>query len=223
MSWLYILWILLFCYRNRFNHLLISFFGSLFLGSFIMLILFPQWPIDQIRMFSTYIENGHLLPVRMALFSGILSPGLQNLLGNSLLAIFLILTTAWYFVTDKSITEHNLVQICLIGITTYIAHPSGLSYEQICLIIPMICWLAVQKKINKAIITIWLSIIGCSYLFFFLEKLLPKKHIISLGPFLLALLWSSLVIYSTIWKNPAPPKNFVFRNTAQSPGKSDSE
>jgi uncharacterized membrane protein len=106
-----------------------------------------------------------------------------------------IVTTLYLLFSNRSFSKQkSLVQLSFIGITTFIGHPSGFSNEQVCLLIPILAWMALGI-VHEAMSSIsWIFMFFLSYIFFFLEKSAVFPQAILWGPLLISLFWTGLLV-----------------------------
>jgi hypothetical protein len=196
LSWLYIIWFILYSIKNKLYPLIYSFIGTLVFCASIMLIFIPTWLIDFVRLLFTYQKDANFIPVRIALFTPFFSNDVALVLGNLLLLIFLSLTIFIVFFRMFPKLNNPIIHLELIGLTTFVFHPSGLSYEQLCLLLPVAAWLAYGKPSKLKNIS-WIVMFILSYALLAFSKLISLPTPIILGPFIVSLIWLIIVLNTT--------------------------
>lgn len=197
LTWLFLIWILIFSLRKRLYPLIISFFATLFIASFIMLLYIPTWPLDFIRLLMTYQSDANVTYVRSILFLPFFKPNTATIFGIALLAFAI---TAGFYDLYKKKTFSDLdivIQFAFIGLATILAHPAGFSNEQICLIIPVIAYIATRSKPSKLDVICWIGLIILSYGFFFADHFFNSNGLIIKGPVLAFMVWLGIIIFTS--------------------------
>ena len=85
----------------------------------------------------------------------------------------------------------------LIALTTYLAHPSGYSTEQIILVIPALVWVVLRRDAIHWAGWVWLGWFLLSYLVLLVEQIFPGHTLIIKLPFLINTLWTIFVWYDS--------------------------
>lgn len=187
-SWLFVSFILIYCVSRKYISVLVSFAGCLLILGGAMLIWYPTWPVDLIRLILDYSLIN--LPVRYQLLSLIVPTRHSGIWGNILLIIILILTIyqVWkYFFGMKPIDNSSM--ITLLALTTYISHPSGFSSEQILLLIPVIFWIVAEELGKGRCLWFGIGMLLLSYLPFFLDRKYPGLRLIVILPLIIYIFW----------------------------------
>jgi hypothetical protein len=195
LSWLFLIWILVYAFHEHLYPFVIAFIGNLFIESTIMLLFFPTWPIDFLKRLPDYQIEAHLTSVRTQIFMPYLPFNSAQITGNILLGGLLLLMV-YLFIHNRFIDlPSGILQISLIGLTTFIAHPSGFSTEQICMIIPVLVWLGASKQIGWKESFTWIILFIFSYIFLFMGWRLNDSGIILKGPLFITLVWIAIVTW----------------------------
>jgi hypothetical protein len=195
LSWFFLFWILLFAFKQRLFPFIISFFGTLSAVSLVMLFFFPTWPKDFIQMILTYQQGIGLVSTRIAILQPPLDDITATFIGNLLLVAFLCITILLIFRRNDPTKSDKIIQLAFISITTFLAHPSGFSTEQISLLIPVIIWLSYSDDSSIIKTITWLTMFIFSYLCFWGSQVMELPRVIIKGPILISLIWIGLLIY----------------------------
>ena len=195
LSWLFLAWIFLYAFRQRLFSLIISFFGTLTVVSIVMLIFLPTWPKDFIQMILTYQQGIGLISTRAAILQPPLGGGTANIVGNLLLLAVFSYTLHLIFTRKAPARSEMIDQLALISITTFLAHPSGFSTEQICLLIPVLIWLAYSDDPAMIKSNTWILMFVSSYLCFWGSQVIDLPRLIIKGPFVISLLWTGSLVF----------------------------
>jgi hypothetical protein len=187
-SWMYVGFILLYCISKKYFSVLVSFFVWFVLLGGYMFIRYPTWPVDFVKLILDYSQIN--VPVRYQIFAWIVPWNLNRVIGDSLLTLTLLLTiyVVWIYFLGRQFFS-NLAMINLLALATFIAHPSGLSYEQLVLLIPVIFWIAVEGGTKFRFIWLGIVMLFLTYLPFFLERKYPGFGVIVTLPFCIYLVW----------------------------------
>lgn len=202
-SWIFVICVMLYCLKNKFYTILATFFGALMIMGGYMLWKFPSWPIDFIGLVLTYGQATQYIPVRYQILPHILSATLNTALGDSILLMLLGMTVVvlWRFVITKQSSNYlSVVNMC--AVTTYFAHPSGLSYEQIVLLLPILIWIGSEDQMGKKLKWFWLFAMVFSYLPLYFEKVYSGYGLVTLLPFCLFLIWLLYDNYRRLFNLP---------------------
>ena len=203
--WLFLLFILLVSIRNRYRVFLASlgiswlvFFGSSFL-------LVPGWLnlwLGRIREYAGYVQSS---PTVMNLFSLIL-PEKPALAMSALAGVLITGLTIWmiYRWYQKRIPDIHL--FLWFGLATYFVHPHGISYEQLCILVPLLCWLATLASPKKWVYPVfWFFPLILSWGIFALSKwVFPPADELPLVYFTLLFAWILLSGSGNRFINPNP-------------------
>lgn len=208
LSWLFLIWILLYAFKAKLFPLVLAFIGTILISSTLMLLFFPKWPIDFVKLLPTYQADGNLISVRTQLFLPYLSFQSAVIAGNIILVIIVIILIFLFYRFNFKANNTNLMQIAIIGLTTFIAHPSGFTYEQICLLIPILVIIDSKQHIGWQETITWIIFFLSFYLFLFLSWTFNDTGIIQKGPMVLMFAWLGWFTKS-IWKKKITPQNSI--------------
>lgn len=197
LSWLFIIWILFYSIRHHLHYLLATFILTVTFTSIIFLFFAPEWPKDFYQLIFSYQDAVNVLGVRKSLFNELLSPATAMIIGSIFLLLSLLVTA--YFLIFTKTKIGNLYQLIFVGLSTYLAHPSGYSNEQICLFIPVIAWLILDITPKFTRNLVWIVLFVSSYLFYFYENSVFWSGIILWGPLAIYIVWIMLILITCPW------------------------
>jgi hypothetical protein len=196
MSWLILVWIMIYAFNEKLYPMIISFVGVLAAESVALLAFFPTWPLDFYRLLSSYQTDGHIHSVKTNLFLPVLSLHNAELAGNILLVILVCIWLLVFWRIRFSSPSRQLIVIALTALVTYATHPSGLAYEQICLLIPVIIWIGMPPQKQAIKTWTWIAFFCLSYLLLAAGTLLNDYTIQLKGPFILQIAWMLYVYFA---------------------------
>jgi len=139
--WLFLVFILLTAFRNKQRIFLISLASAwiiLFLLSFLTVPgWLPVW-IGRVQEYAGYVKSSPtfvnlvslILPVKAATVTAVL------------LGIAILFMTAWMVFKWFRKEQSDLHLFIWFGLATYMFHPHGISYEQLSILVPLLCWVA---------------------------------------------------------------------------------
>lgn len=206
LSWLMIFFFLVWAVRQNRKSLIWGFLSSLAALSLFFLALQPAWPLEWVRQISAYTGYDLGDPVVYTLFSALL-PAAVAAWASVLVVIFLAVTSVLVFVHWWKKRLSSLLVFGWTGLVTYLVHPNGIAYEQICLYIALFAW-AFQPVIvtKRGFLAVWTGLLVFSWLAFYLgNQVLPvfdKIPVLFFGLWL-AWLWKKEVTQPPL--SPAEP------------------
>ncbi len=193
--WLYGAFILLYSLRKKRTALLGSFFLGLAALGGISLAVRPDWPLSWLRRvteYSGYLPVEPFLKTTLRFMVGAqFLPVVMGGIYLVVLALSAYLLWRWY---RGETTDLLVLSWC--GFAVYLLHPTGISYEQLSFVIPLVLWTAHSKPHPAALVLIWGGGLVSSYVFFTLSILGTIPWADHYLPFMLYLVW---LAWFTIW------------------------
>jgi hypothetical protein len=136
---IYLLFFFLLAIKKKNILLIIGFFSGLASLLAVSFLLLPNWIsqwVDILRRYPSY--TGGRIPITPLV--NLLFPGGQIAV-YILLAIFIILLTCWYFIRWWKNLLSPLALLSWCGFAVFFFHPTGVSYEQMIFLLPVILWI----------------------------------------------------------------------------------
>ena len=209
-SWLFAAFLLLAALKRREWPFIISF--SISLAAFITssYLLVPNWPglwLERLQKYSIYNQTWLDIIFFLRQF---LSPAAAQAAGIILLFVLLLVGIQLYrrWKQDKL---QNLLLWAWCGLTVFLAHPRGKSYEHLVFLIPLLTWLLERKsRWHIPPLIFWGGSILLSWACFVLQRLpsvppaVAEAHFLILPPWMLWLLHAPQSEFSS-----ASPENPV--------------
>ncbi|GAP19875.1 hypothetical protein LTAR_00058 [Leptolinea tardivitalis] len=167
-SWFYLIFFFLLALKKKQKTVLISFFvGCLFFLLFSFLLVpdwIPQW-LGLLRRYPGYI--GGRIPITPLVHA--LSPG-GEIMTYSLLGLLFAGLSIWLMIRWWRGQFPSLGLLAWGGFAAYVFHPTGLSYDQVIFLLPVMfwVWLMGQKQPFWANL-VWFIFIAVSWLFVYLS------------------------------------------------------
>jgi hypothetical protein len=146
-------------------------------------------------MILTYQHGIGVISTCVAILQPPLDDITATIFGNLLLLAFLCITILLIFRRNDPTKSNMIIQLAFISITTFLAHPSGFSTEQISLLIPVIIWLSYSDDSSIIKTFTWVTMFIFSYLCFWGSQVMELQHVIIKGPILISLIWIGLLQY----------------------------
>ncbi|HNR46212.1 MAG TPA: glycosyltransferase family 87 protein [Anaerolineaceae bacterium] len=192
--WAFVLLAVLLAFRRRTYILLGSFAGFTLLFLLIPFTFIPNWAgewLAQIQYYTTFEHaGGDTVQVMLLQFlsliglNGWAATAIAGMTGLAGLIGLLCLVFRKF-----SRPAAPLIALGLAGLLIYVLHPSGLSYEQLAMILPMFIWAALRGTPRPAVLFFWLGGLLLSWGVFSLARSLSQNWILYLPPTLWTLAW----------------------------------
>ncbi|HNT54285.1 MAG TPA: hypothetical protein PKG95_06200 [Anaerolineaceae bacterium] len=192
--WAFLLLAVLLALRCRAYHLLGGFLGLTLVLLLIPFSYAPNWVgewLAQIQYYTTFEHAGgdvvQLMLLQFLTLAGLSGWAADWLVGLTALAGLISLTCLVFKPAGRLAAP--LPAFGLAGLLIYLFHPSGLSYEQLALILPMFLW-ALHREVNRpAGVIFWLGGLLLSWAVFFISRSLDQGWILYLPPTMWTLVW----------------------------------
>jgi hypothetical protein len=199
--WLLLGFIILLAIRKRLFPLLGGFAPGLVFFWGISFLLVPTWLLDWLHRLQEYAGYVQSQPVLTGLFSILLPSnlsGILTLLSAAACVVFSIfLLRRWWTGNLPA-----LPVLAWFGFLTYLFHPHGIAYEQLCFLVPLTLWVNREKnKHSMSVILFWFGAALFSWGIFILSKWV--YHPADPLPVLLNGIWVFWLLKSQ-WKNTQP-------------------
>lgn len=155
--WLYLLFILLFAWRERYWTLLISFAASASAFLALSFLIVPGWPtlwLERMQKYSAYVQS---FPMTTLLLKSFLPLPVAYVLSGMIFVV--LLTLSANLIRRWWLRSLPLIDLLLwLGLVTYLFHPRNVSYSQIAFLIPFVLWVLQSQSWKKP--GVWLSMAG---------------------------------------------------------------
>lgn len=169
-TWFFLIFILLISLRKKYNHFLISLILSGLVFFSVSFVLVPGWFLQwlgRIQEYAGYVQSQPTITNFLAVFK---SPQIMNagtwIFGLICAGISIWLLLLWI---KKKLIDIKL--FAWIGFVTYLFHPHGISYEQLCFLVPLLCWMGITKDTRwRHVISFWFLPLILSWLVFVISK-----------------------------------------------------
>jgi len=187
-GWLYLIFILLYSLRQKRAVLVGSFLLGLAALGGVSLAVRPDWPLGWLRRITEY--SGYL-PMEPALetilrflIDARFLPAVLAAVKVLVVALSMFFLWKWY---RGEVMSLLFVGWC--GFAVYLLHPTGISYDQLSFVIPLVLWTSHCKPSSVMLAVIWGGGLLLSYLFFAISvlKIVPRADYIL--PFVLYGVW----------------------------------
>ena len=188
-SWLFILFFLVYSFRKRMFPFIASFGVALVILLAVSFWMVPGWPKEWLQRLSEYSQYNHSVIVLIYYLRTFLPAGLATAISIPIFMLMLVETillgVRWW---QGRLSDLYLLAWC--GLAGYLVHPYSKSYDQILLLIPLTVW-ACTRISNRSFLTwfFWAGIIAFSWLAFFTNTLFPNPLLILELPFFIYLVW----------------------------------
>ncbi|NMC28361.1 MAG: hypothetical protein GYA42_09495 [Syntrophomonadaceae bacterium] len=184
--WLLLIFALMYAWKNKLRPFLIAFFSGLAFLIALSFALLPDWLTGWLHIMKAYAVYQQVNPAVFDLIQAVAPQPIVQGLGIIILALLavvsILLLVRWW--KGK---ETWLLVAAWLGMTTFLFHPHGMSYEQIPSLIPMILWMAMPGTSKSRTATaFWVITILLSWLPLFLRGNNPA---IEKAPVLLIAVW----------------------------------
>lgn len=169
-TWFFLIFIIAITIRKKYWH----FFASLVI-SWLLLFSFsfitvpgwlPQW-LERIQEYAGYVQSRPTISNFFAVFSSNQITSLGTwIVGLACAGISTWLLQKWW---RNRLPDIKL--IAWIGFVTYLFHPHGISYEQLCFLVPLLCWMGTAQKPKwKIVVAFWFLPLILSWAVFVISK-----------------------------------------------------
>jgi hypothetical protein len=193
-SWLFILFLLLFCLRNRHWALIIAFvLGAVLMMAFSFAV-FPSWPYawyERLVKYTSYNQTWliltfflkQIIPLQTAILCTWIA-------GLGCMAITLKMVYMWW---RGKISD--LVMMAWCGFLIFLFHPRGKVYEQIPFLIPILLWICQEPRLPRLPVWVfWGGSLVLSWLVFYVLRLPGMPEVIAEIPFLWFIAWAAWLV-----------------------------
>lgn len=169
-TWFYVLFCLLFAFKNNLRILLISFAGGVAGFLVFSFMLVPNWVnewINRVLLYPSYTGgNISITPLLKLFLSPEFFPVIYLICFFALFGILFLLFKKWYAGKIAS-----LPVFAFGGFITFFFHPHGNSYEQLTFLIPVILWiLQMARKYQRTAILNWIILVCLSWIIFAISR-----------------------------------------------------
>jgi hypothetical protein len=186
--------------KRRWWTFLIAFMASLvaFIGfSFAIL---PNWPALWLDRLSKYAVYTQAWPTAAIILKDFIPLQAVTPLTLALGAV-LVAMTAWLFLRWWTGHLDPTLLLAWCGLTVYLLHPWGKSYEQIDYLLPLLVWACqLQRTRSPARLAFWLSSLALSWIAFYGSS--QAGSLASSGEW--PLFFNALWLAWLFWRRPAP-------------------
>jgi hypothetical protein len=168
--WLFLIFIILVAIKRKYWVLLAS-AGGVWVISFILSFLvvpgwLGEWP-GRVREYAGYVQSS---PTISNLLAELHNPTLTSW-GSWFIAGFCAAFSIWLILLWWKNRFPDIKLFLWIGLVTYLFHPHGISYEQLSLLAPLLCWVGSSSKLGwKKNTLFWFLPIILSWLVFVVSK-----------------------------------------------------
>lgn len=168
--WLFLVFILLIAFQNKYRIFFISLVSAWIVFFLLSFLAVPGWLpvwISRIQEYAGYVKSS---PTLLNLVSFII-PAKPATGAAIVLGFGVILVTVWMVFKWFRKEQSDLHLFIWFGFTTYLFHPHGISYEQLSILVPLLCWVASLSKPRYSTYSIfWFLPLILSWGFFAISK-----------------------------------------------------
>jgi len=164
-GWLYLIFILLYSLRQKRAVLVGSFLLGLAALGGVSLAVRPDWPLGWLRRITEYSGYLPVEPLLKTAARFVTGARFQPVAVAGVYVVVLALSgyTLWRWYRGETA---DLPALCWCGFAVYLLHPTGISYEQLSFVIPLVLWTAYRKPRPVAAGLVWGGGMVLSYVFF---------------------------------------------------------
>lgn len=162
--WLLLAFALIYAWKNKLYPFLIAFFSALVLLLLLSFALLPDWLAGWLNNMRAYAAYQQVNPAVFDLLKAVFPQTIAQVLGIIILA-FLALFSIFLLARWWQGEINWLLVAAWLGMTTFLFHPHGMSYEQLPSLIPMILWVARPRgPQSRMALVFWVVTILLSWL-----------------------------------------------------------
>jgi hypothetical protein len=162
--WLLLAFALMYAWKQKLYPFLIAFFSSVLLFIVMSFALLPDWLAGWLSNMQAYAAYQQVTPAVFDLLKAVFPQSIAQVLGIIILGVLGIISVLLLVRWWQGRVAWLLVAAWL-GMTTFLFHPHGMSYEQLPSLIPMILWIAMQRTLrSRAALFFWVVTILLSWL-----------------------------------------------------------
>jgi hypothetical protein len=165
---IYLLFFFLLAIKKKNIPLIIGFFSGLAGLLTVSFLLLPDWIAQWMEILRRYPDyTGGRIPITPLV--NLLFPGSQTA-AYALLVICIILLTGWFFNRWWKDKFPSLALLSWCGFAVFFFHPTGVSYEQMIFLFPVILWILQRRPEKPRIyILVWMLLVLISWVFLYLS------------------------------------------------------
>jgi hypothetical protein len=168
--WFFLIFIFLVAIKRKYWFLLASAGGVWVITFFLSFLVVPGWLgewLGRIREYAGYVQSS---PTISNLLAELQNPTLTRW-GSWFIAGFCAALSIWLILLWWKNRFPDAKLFLWIGLVTYLFHPHGISYEQLSLLVPLLCWVGSSSKLGwKKNTLFWFLPIILSWLVFVVSK-----------------------------------------------------
>ncbi len=168
--WLFLAFILLTSIRYKYWRFLISLVFSWFVFFLLSFAVVPGWLMlwmGRVREYAGYVQSNPTIGNLV----GLILPGKAGQTAALILAGMMVALTAWLIYRWIRRRTTDLELFLWFGLVTYSFHPHGISYEQLSLLVPLVCWVASLRAPKGWLYALaWFLPLIVSWVIFILSK-----------------------------------------------------
>ena len=206
-SWLFILFFLIYAFRKRMFPFIVAFGVAMLALLAISFWMVPAWPQEWGQRLSDYSQYNHTWIVLIFYLKSFLSDAMSIAISIPIFLLMLVETILLGLRWWRGKLS-DLYMLAWIGLVAYLVHPYSKSYDQIIILIPLILWICTQTSFRSfATWFFWVSSIVLSWLAFFTNTLFPNPLIILELPFFIYLAWVAWM-YINLYRSNKPQPSF---------------
>lgn len=168
--WFFLIFIFLVAIKRKYWVLLASAGGVWVITFFLSFLVVPGWLgewLGRIREYAGYVQSS---PTISNLLAELHNPMITRW-GTWFFAGFCAALSIWLILLWWKERFPDIKLFLWIGLVTYLFHPHGISYEQLSLLTPLLCWVGSSGKLGwKKLTLFWFLPIILSWLVFVVSK-----------------------------------------------------
>lgn len=200
--WLYMIFVLLYCFRNRLLPLLIAFFASWLLMMLVCFLIQPDWMVNwlhQINSYACYTQWNRAIYAPLSVLIPTISWDSVNhayLPVNVVSMVF----TAYLFSRWWQKQIHDFTMFTWLAFSTYLLLPNNSSGDQLALLIPLLVWCLWQMQLGiKSAAVWWIILLIGSNLALVFDLMRLGLGATMKASFIIAGLWGSWRLVHQFW------------------------
>ncbi|HEX7554983.1 MAG TPA: glycosyltransferase family 87 protein, partial [Leptolinea sp.] len=186
---IYLLFFFLLAIKKKNLPLIIGFFSGLAGLLAVCFLILSDWIsrwVEILRRYPSY--TGGRIPITPLV--NLVFPGGQMAV-YILLAIFIILLTGWFFIQWWKDKFPSLALLSWCGFAVFFFHPTGVSYEQMIFLFPVILWILQRwPEKPRVYILVWMLLVIISWVFLYFSVAGIWSAATYYGLYLLYSLWA---------------------------------
>ncbi len=169
-TWFFLIFIALVALKRKYWYFLASLIACWLLLFGISFLTVPGWLpqwLARIQEYAGYVQSRPTISNFLAVFD---SPQMISL-GTWITGIACAGISVWLLFRWFKGQLPDIKLIAWIGFATYLFHPHGISYEQLCFLVPLLCWMGTKQKLDwKVDFAFWFFPLILSWGVFIISK-----------------------------------------------------